>query len=110
MAMREALAKAAPIILEPIMKLETSAPDEFQGIVIGQINQRRGIIHNTKSDAGYVVIEAEVPLKDMFGYSGDLRSVTQGKGEFTMEFMKYQAVPKNIQEEIIKEYKEREGK
>lgn len=108
MAMREALAKAAPIILEPIMKLETSAPDEFQGIVIGQINQRRGIIHNTKSDAGYVVVEAEVPLKDMFGYSGDLRSVTQGKGEFTMEFMKYQAVPKNIQEEIIKEYKERE--
>ncbi|HRP02851.1 MAG TPA: elongation factor G [Candidatus Kapabacteria bacterium] len=110
MAMREALAKANPIILEPIMKLETSAPDEFQGVVIGQINQRRGIIHNTKSDAGYVVVEAEVPLKDMFGYSGDLRSVTQGKGEFTMEFFKYQAVPKNIQEEIIKEYKERENK
>lgn len=109
MAMREALAKAAPIILEPIMKLETSAPDEFQGIVIGQINQRRGIIHNTKSDAGYVIVEAEVPLKDMFGYSGDLRSVTQGKGEFTMEFLKYQAVPKNIQEEIIKEHKEREA-
>ncbi len=110
MAMREALAKASPIILEPIMKLETSAPDEFQGVVIGQINQRRGIILNTKSDAGYVVVEAEVPLKDMFGYSGDLRSITQGKGEFTMEFFKYQAVPKNIQEEIIKEYKERENK
>jgi len=109
MAMREALAKANPIILEPIMKLETSAPDEFQGVVIGQINQRRGIILNTRSDAGYVIVEAEVPLKDMFGYSGDLRSVTQGKGEFTMEFMKYQPVPKNIQEEIIKEYKEREA-
>jgi elongation factor G len=109
MAMREALAKANPIILEPIMKLETSAPDEFQGVVIGQINQRRGIILNTRSDAGYVIVEAEVPLKDMFGYSGDLRSVTQGKGEFTMEFMKYQPVPRNIQEEIIKEYKEREA-
>lgn len=109
MALREALTKANPIILEPIMKLETSSPEEFQGVVIGQINQRRGIILNTKSDAGYVVVEAEVPLKDMFGYSGDLRSVTQGKGEFTMEFLKYQAVPKNIQEEIIKEYKEREA-
>ncbi len=109
MAMREALAKAGAIILEPIMKLETSSPEEFQGVVIGQINQRRGMILNTKSDAGYVVVEAEVPLKDMFGYSGDLRSVTQGKGEFTMEFLKYHAVPKNIQEEIIKEYKEREA-
>jgi elongation factor G len=106
MAMREALGKAHPIILEPFMKLESSCPEEFQGVVIGQINQRRGIIVNTKVDAGYVVVEAEVPLKDMFGYSGDIRSATQGKGEFTMEFLKYVPVPKLIQEDIIKEYKE----
>lgn len=109
-AMREALAKCQPVILEPFMKLETSAPEEFQGVIIGQINQRRGIIANTRVDAGYVVVEAEVPLKEMFGYSSDLRSATQGKGEFTMEFLKYVTVPKSIQEEIIKEYKEREGK
>ncbi|MGE5480321.1 MAG: elongation factor G [Chloroflexota bacterium] len=105
-AMREALSKTAPIILEPIMKLETSAPEEFQGIIIGQINQRRGMIINTSQDAGYVTVEAEVPLKEMFGYSSDLRSVTQGKGEFTMEFQKYVPVPKSIQEELIKEYQE----
>lgn len=109
-AMKEALAKAKPIILEPIMKLEASTPEEFQGIVIGQINQRRGVIVNTTLDSKYVTIEAEVPLKEMFGYSSDLRGVTQGKGEFTMEFLKYQAVPKSIEEEIIKEFKEREQK
>lgn len=105
-AMREALGKTAPIILEPIMKLETSAPEEFQGVIIGQINQRRGMIINTSMEAGYVTVEAEVPLKEMFGYSSDLRSVTQGKGEFTMEFQKYVPVPKSIQEELIKEYQE----
>jgi len=109
-AMREALAKAKPIILEPIMKLEVSTPEEFQGTVIGQINQRRGVIVNTTLDSKYVTIEAEVPLKEMFGYSSDLRGVTQGKGEFTMEFLKYQPVPKSVEEEIIKEYKEKEAK
>jgi len=107
-AMRETLAKASPQILEPIMKLESSAPEEFQGVVIGQINQRRGVIINTMVENGYAIVEAEVPLKDMFGYSSDIRSATQGKGEFTMEFLKYTPVPKSIQEEIIKEYKERE--
>lgn len=109
-AMREALAKAKPIILEPIMKLEASCPEEFQGTVIGQINQRRGVIVNTTLDSKYVTIEAEVPLKEMFGYSSDLRGVTQGKGEFTMEFLKYQAVPKSVEEEIIKDFKEKELK
>jgi len=104
-ALTEIFPKAKPIILEPIMKLETSAPEEFQGVCIGQLNQRRGMITNTAVDAGYVVIEAEIPLKDMFGYSGDLRGMTQGKGEFTMEFLKYAPVPKSIQEEIIEEYK-----
>jgi elongation factor G len=104
-AIKEAIAKAKPIILEPIMKLETSAPEEFQGVIIGQLNQRRGIIANTAVDAGYVVVEAEVPLKEMFGYSTEVRGATQGKGEFTMEFLKYSPVPRSIQEEIIEEYK-----
>lgn len=103
-ALKEVMKKANPIILEPIMKLETTTPEEFQGVVIGQISQRRGIINSTNLEMGYVVIESEVPLKDMFGYSTDLRSLTQGKGEFTMEFLKYSPVPKSIQEEMIKEY------
>lgn len=112
-SIRETISKCGPVILEPIMLLETSAPEEFQGPVIGQINQRRGIILNTSMDNGYVVIEAEVPLKEMFGYSTELRSATQGKGEFSMEFLKYAQVPKSVQETIIKEYQERmkeEGK
>lgn len=107
MAFREAYAKAKPIILEPIMKLEVSAPEEFQGTVIGQINQRRGVILNTETDASYVTVESEVPLTEMFGYSTDLRSVTQGKGEFSMEFAKYAQVPKNIQEEMAKEHQQK---
>jgi elongation factor G len=91
------------------MKLETSCPEEFQGVVIGQINQRRGVIVTTTMDATYVVVEAEVPLKEMFGYSTDLRSATQGKGEFTMEFAKYERVPKSVQEEIIRAYEESEA-
>jgi len=109
-ALKSVIAKAKPIILEPIMKLETTAPEEFQGVVIGQINQRRGIIVNTNNDAGYVTVEAEVPLKEMFGYSSDLRGMTQGRGEFTMEFLKYAPVPKTIQEEIIEEYKKSKEK
>ncbi len=109
-ALKSVISKAKPIILEPIMKLEITAPEEFQGVVIGQINQRRGIIINTVNDAGYVTVEAEVPLKEMFGYSSDLRGMTQGRGEFTMEFLKYAPVPKAIQEEIIEEYKKSKEK
>lgn len=108
-AMREILPKANPIILEPIMKLEIACPDEFQGNVIGQINQRRGIIVDTQNENGFVTINAEVPLRDMFGYSTDLRGVTQGKGEFTMEFLKYSQAPKSIQDEIVKEYQEQKA-
>lgn len=104
-ALKEVLPKAAPIILEPIMKLEVTAPEEFQGVIIGQINQRRGIILNTRVDNNFVIIEAEVPLKEMFGYSSSLRSVTQGKGEFTMEFLKYSPVPRSVQEELVEEFK-----
>lgn len=104
-AMKEALVAAKPIILEPIMKLETSAPEEFQGVIIGQINQRRGVIVNTTIETGYAIVNAEVPLSEMFGYSSDLRGATQGKGEFTMEFLKYAPVPRNVQEQLIEEYK-----
>ena len=107
MAFREVYEKAKPIILEPIMKLEVSVPEEFQGTVIGQINQRRGVILGTESDSAYVTVESEVPLSEMFGYSTDLRSVTQGKGEFSMEFAKYAQVPRNIQEEMAKEYQKK---
>ena len=103
-AIRECYASAKPVILEPIMKLEVSAPEEFQGVVIGHINQRRGVIMGPETDAGYVTIESEVPLSEMFGYSTDIRSVTQGKGEFSMEFAKYATVPKQVQDDMVKEY------
>lgn len=110
MAFREAYEKAGAQVLEPIMKLETTAPEEFQGSAMGQVNQRRGMILNSTTNEGFCVIEAEVPLSEMFGYSTDLRSATQGKGEFTMEFLKYSPVPRNIQEEMIKKYKEKKAK
>ena len=110
MAFREAYENAGASVLEPIMKLETQAPEEFQGSVMGQINQRRGVILNSTTNEGYAIIEAEVPLTEMFGYSTDLRSATQGKGEYTMEFMKYSAVPRNVQEEMMKKYQEKKAK
>ncbi|QDK46438.1 MULTISPECIES: elongation factor G [unclassified Bdellovibrio] len=103
-ALREVYPQAKPTVLEPIMKLETVVPDEYQGSAVGQINQRRGSIVGTTAFDGNCVIEAEVPLTEMFGYSTDLRSATKGKGEFSMEFAKYAAVPRNIQEELVKKY------
>ncbi|HET6370836.1 MAG TPA: elongation factor G, partial [Nitrospiria bacterium] len=103
-AFREVYPSGRPIILEPIMKLGCEAPVEFQGGVMGLINQRRGIITATQSNDTFVQIEAEVPLSAMFGFSTELRSGTQGKGEFTMEFLKYAPVPKQISDELIKAY------
>jgi elongation factor G len=110
MGFREGYEKAGAVVLEPIMKLETQAPEEFQGSVMGQINQRRGVILNSSTNEGYAVIEAEVPLNEMFGYSTDLRSATQGKGEFTMEFSKYAPVPRNVQDEMVKKHQEKKAK
>ncbi len=110
MAFREGYERATPVVLEPIMKLEVSAPEEFQGSVMGQVNQRRGVIVNSGSQDGYCVIEAEVPLSEMFGYSTDLRSATQGKGEFSMEFQKYSAAPRNVQDELVKKFQEKKAK
>jgi elongation factor G len=106
-AIREAYQSAGPIILEPIMKVEVAAPEEFQGVVIGQLNQRRGIILDSQTNEGYFTASAFVPFSEMFGYSTSLRSATQGKGEFTMEFAKYEPVPKNVQEEMVRLYKEK---
>ncbi|NNB91712.1 elongation factor G [Corallococcus exiguus] len=109
MGFREGYAAAKPIILEPIMKVEVTAPEDFQGSVVGQLNQRRGTILETGTAEGYVTAVAEVPLNTMFGYSTDLRSATQGKGEFTMEFARYSPVPRNEAEALMAQYKEKQA-
>jgi elongation factor G len=103
---REAYLRASPSILEPVMKVVVETPTEYQGTVMGTLNQRRGIIISTSEDGAFSTIESEVPLSEMFGYSTVLRSATQGKAEFTMEFSRHSPVPKNIAEEITKRYKE----
>jgi elongation factor G len=109
-AFREAYNKAKPCILEPIMKVAVEGPTEFQGNMYASINQRRGIISASTEDGVFSRVEAEVPLSAMFGYSTDLRSMTQGKAEFTMEFQKYGKVPSSISETLMKEYEEKRRK
>ena len=99
---RETFRKADPVLLEPIMRVEVEIPSEFQGPVTGAVSSKRGVILGTESRSGFAVILAEVPLSEMFGYSNDLRSMTQGKGSFSMEFLKYQKLPSRFQEEIVK--------
>lgn len=103
-AFREAYAKANPIILEPVMLVEVQGPSEFQGAILGSLNQRRGLIQSANEEGMMCTVTAEVPLSEMFGYSTTLRSLTQGKAEFSMEFEKYSKVPANVSEELIKEY------
>ena len=110
MGFREAYAIAKPTILEPIMRVEVQFPEEFQGAVMGGLNQRRGTIISSEKQEGFVQAMAEVPLNDMFGYSTDLRSATQGKGEFTMEFQKYAEVPKQQREAMMAEYRAKQNK
>ncbi len=105
-AFREAYEKADPILLEPLMRVAVETPSEFQGAVLGTLNQRRGIIISTSEDGAFSVVESEVPLAEMFGYSTVLRSSTQGKAEFTMEFSRYNPVPRGIAEEVIKKQRE----
>ncbi len=105
-AFLEAYAKAKPVILEPIMKVAVEGPSEFQGSILSTLNQRRGMISGVTEDGNFSVVEAEVPLAEMFGYSTVLRSATQGKAEFTMEFARYKQVPQSIAEELVKEYSE----
>ncbi len=105
-AFKQGYQKAAPVIMEPIMKVAVEGPSEFQGAVMGSLNQRRGVIVGTFEEGNYTVVEAEMPLSEMFGYSTTLRSLTQGKAEFTMEFSTYKQVPKSVSEELMKEYQE----
>ena len=108
---KQAYSKAAPVIMEPIMKVAVEGPSEFQGAVMGSLNQRRGVIVGTFEEGNYTVVEAEMPLAEMFGYSTTLRSLTQGKAEFTMEFATYKQVPKGVADELIKQFetKKKEG-
>ncbi len=105
-AFREGYMKAKPVIMEPIMKVAVEGPSEFQGAVMGSLNQRRGMIIGTVEEGNYTVVEAEVPLSEMFGYSTTLRSLTQGKAEFTMEFATFRQVPKSVSEDLIKKYQD----
>jgi len=91
------------------MKVEVSAPEEFQGSVIGQLNQRRGVVQSSETAENYVTAIAEIPLNMMFGYSTDLRSATQGKDEFTMEFARYAPVPRNEQDALIAEHQKKKA-
>jgi elongation factor G len=109
-AFRQAYEKAKPVILEPIMKVTVEGPSEFQGNIFGSLNQRRGIIVSSTEENNFCRIEAEVPLSEMFGYSTVLRSLTQGKAEFSMEFLKYGRVPSAIGEELKKAYQEKRKK
>ena len=104
-AFREAYEKAKPAILEPIMKVSIEGPTEFQGNMFGLINQRRGVIVDSTDENNMSTVNAEVPLSEMFGFSTILRSSTQGKAEFTMEFLKYGKVPGNVSEELQAKYK-----
>jgi elongation factor G len=99
-AFKQAYLKAKPVILEPVMKVSIEGPSEFQGNVMASINQRRGLITSSTEDGVFTTIEAEVPLAEMFGYATTLRSLTQGKAEFTMEFVKYAKAPESIAEEL----------
>jgi elongation factor G len=98
---REDFMKTKPVLLEPIMKMEIEVPTQFQGPVVGELNSRRGMVTQTDINGMATVILAEVPLAETFGYSTDLRSLTQGQGTFTMEFARYSKVPGSIQEEVI---------
>ncbi|MCB9664859.1 MAG: elongation factor G [Alphaproteobacteria bacterium] len=105
-AWRETYMKAGPVILEPIMKVEVEGPAEFTGNIISTINQRRGMVVGSSEEEGFAKVEADVPLAEMFGYSTDLRSATQGKAEFAMEFTRYEPVPRSVSEELVKKYQD----
>ena len=101
MAFKDAMAKGAPALLEPMMKVEVVVPEDYMGDVIGDINARRGRIEGMENRHGSQVIDAIVPLAEMFGYATALRSTTQGRGNYTMQFDCYEQVPKNIAEKVL---------
>ncbi|PAX60218.1 elongation factor G [Brunnivagina elsteri] len=101
MAMKEAVMKASPVLLEPMMKVEVEVPEDYLGDVMGDLNSRRGQIEGMGSEEGLAKVTAKVPLAEMFGYATDIRSKTQGRGIFSMEFSRYEEVPRNVAEAII---------
>ena len=108
---REYYKAGKPEVLEPLMTVSLEGPTEFQGDMVGTLLQRRGVLNGTVDEEGFVRIDADVPLAEMFGYATALRSVTQGKAEFTMEFKRYASAPRDVQEELVAEYRaEREAK
>ncbi|PZO44906.1 MAG: elongation factor G [Shackletoniella antarctica] len=108
-AYRQSLPKAGPQLLEPIMNVDVFTPDDYMGDVIGDLNRRRGMIKSQDPGATGVRVKADVPLSEMFGYIGDLRTMTSGRGQFSMEFSHYAPCPTNVAEEVIKEAKERQA-
>jgi len=109
-AFKQAYMKARPVILEPIMKVSVECPSEYQGGVMASLNQRRGLIMGSTEDGVFTGVEAEVPLSEMFGYATVLRSLTQGKGEFTMEFARYAKLPEALAEDLKKRLREKKTK
>ncbi len=109
-AYRQTMPKAGPQLMEPIMKVDVFTPEDHVGDVIGDLNRRRGMIKAQEPGATGVRIKAEVPLSEMFGYIGDLRTMTSGRGQFSMEFLHYMPCPKNVADEVIKETLERQAK
>ena len=101
MAIKDALKKSNPVILEPVMAVEIETPEEYTGFVMGDIPSRRGMIQGQEQRGNAIVIQAKVPLGQMFGYATDLRSGTQGRAVYTMQFDSSEAVPKSVAEEII---------
>jgi elongation factor G len=101
MAFKEAARKAKPVILEPIMAVEVVTPEDYMGDVIGDLSSRRGKVGGMEQRGSSQVIRAQVPLSEMFGYATDLRSRTQGRANYTMQFESYQQTPQSIQEEIV---------
>jgi elongation factor G len=101
MAIKEAVMKASPVLLEPMMKVEVEVPEDFLGSVMGNLISRRGHIEGQTVEQGIAKVTSKVPLAEMFGYATDIRSMTQGRGTFTMEFSQYDEVPRNVAETII---------
>jgi elongation factor G len=108
-AVREVFEAGNWQIIEPIMSVEVTTPEEFQGVVMGQLNRRHGIMTGTDGLEGWLTLYAEVPLNDMFGFASELRSATQGKGEFSMEYCRYSPVLPDVQEALIRQYQESQG-
>jgi elongation factor G len=101
MAIKEALRKSSPVLLEPMMAVEVNTPEEFMGDVIGDLNRRRGHIEKMEPRGNAQVVSAKVPLSEMFGYATDVRSKTQGRAAYSMQFKAYEQVPKSVAEEIV---------